>query len=244
MLAAAGLLLASCCCPEFCMDKHRGSDPSKASQSTRIEDDPYERPECRESEAVHATFPGQNPLPIILRCQEQMYSCWATSTEMVVEFLGGGRVRQCEQADHAFKRHNCCAGNGMLRPGACDLPYYPDFQQWGFDHDNIFGQPLLWGQITAEINAGQPFIFSWTPSSGSASGNPLAIQTTQPPDVSHMLVAAGYGINPASGVEVLIVLDPSPFLQTQVVMVPFADYNGTSGNYIHFEDYFNIRPQN
>jgi hypothetical protein len=131
----------------------------------------------------------------------------------------------------------------MLRLGACDLPYYPDFQHWGYDHDYIFHPlSLPWGHITTEINAGRPFIFSWTPSSGSASGNPLAIQTSELPDVSHMLVAAGYGTDPASGVQVIIVLDPNPFFQTQVAMVPFADYNGTSGNYTHFEDYFNIRP--
>lgn len=266
MFVSVALTLASCCCPPFCKQHGRWSygpgpyakeekttktevkEPDRAEGSTgsaseteSFFEDPVERPECREARSSPQpnSVQGQNPLPVAPICQEGMYSCWSTSTEMILWFLGGGRVRQCDQANHAFRSLNCCGGNDVLRLGNCDLPWYPDFEQWGYKFNHRWA-PLEWGQATGEIKAGRPFAFAWARRNPNTATAAASVQATT---VSHMLVVIGYGTDSLSGVDVLIAFDPSPVRPTQAVMVPFTDYDGSSGDYTHAEDYWSIRPK-
>ncbi len=160
---------------------------------------------------------------------------------MVIEFLGGGRIRQCEQARAAFGNptgttasspkgipNNCCDDDGVLVPGSdCDRQWYPQFDKWGFDAVLRNEDPLSWDELTNEINEGRPFLFSWA----------------ETPPVNHMMVAIGY--HEDLGDQMVFYIDPLKDPVTDSSMARFDQYNGTSnedGEYQHRDDYFWIQP--
>ena len=168
-----------------------------------------------------------NPLPVTPRAQEGYSSCWAACAEMAMEFLGGGRIRQCEQAIAAFPPsnatgapgtiptpNNCCDNDGALLPvTSCDQQGYPEFNKWGFD---------AWEELTTEIDEGRPFLFSWV---------------EQPPlDEHHMVVAIGY--DEVDGDRTVTYIDPSFNPLHPPVIARFSDYADSPGVY----EYFLIRP--
>lgn len=181
---------------------------------------------------------SQNPLPVIERVQEGYFSCWAATAEMIMEFIGGVRVRQCVQAGRPMHISLCCDENwNLIRNLDCDSPNLPEFGRWGYDFSHRLRKPLDWNEITAEIDGGRPFAFSWTrtdPMTGVSLGT------------SHMMVVVGY--NEGNGEKALLCLNPRSFALPDYVVVPLADYSGQSsasapaGRYIHEHDYFLIRP--
>lgn len=179
-------------------------------------------------------LPLPNPLPVTPRDQEGLYTCWAACAEMIMEFVGGVSVRQCQQAGPPGQESWCCDANAdfTLDPD-CDSPNYPEFGRWGFHCEQNFGPPLSWPQVKAEIDAGRPFAFSWTrldPSTGASLG------------VSHMLVVFGY--EEENGQQTLVCFNPRPFGPTDVWMVRFEDYAAPpNGFYTHDADFFQIWPR-
>jgi hypothetical protein len=186
-------------------------------------------------------LPLPNPLPVTPRDQEGFYTCWAACAEMIMEFVGGISVRQCEQADRPFYESLCCDENlELTRDPDCDSPGLPEFGRWGFYCEQRFQQPLDWNEVKAEIDGGRPFAFSWTrtdPTTGASLG------------ISHMLVVFGYE---EAGPRVLVCFNPRPFAHTEVMLVPFEDYGYTggvnpaattpaaTGLYVHDLDYFRV----
>jgi hypothetical protein len=186
-------------------------------------------------------LPVPNPLPVTPRKQEGYFSCWSTSAEMIMEFIGGERVRQCDQAGSALG--SCCDAKGnLIRGGDCDSPSLPDFGAWGYEAEHQFGKPLTWAEIQKEIDGGRPFAFSW--GLIDSKGNSLG--------VSHMLVVIGY--EEGNGQKALLCFNPRPLSVTRSLLVPFEEYEGkvsanalvgpnTSGNPItHEHDYYRISP--
>jgi len=211
-LSITVLVLASFCCP---WPVERGNIVYAGQQ-----------PPEGGSEAGPEGTSGQNPLKVTPREQEGYYSCWATCAEMVMEFLGAGRVRQCEQANVAFSRSTCCAGVGVLAHGLCDAQWYPEFEKWGFDSDFQHRDPLTWEQLTTEINEGRPFVFSWV--------------VNPPVNINHMMVLVGY--DEGGGEKTVIYLEPLYAIEADAVQTPFSDYIGATGGHPHRSDYFRIRP--
>ena len=143
-----------------------------------------------------------------------------------MEFLGGGRIRQCEQVNVAFNHTICCVEDGVLDHGVCDQQWFPEFEKWGFDFDFRSHQPLDWVELTTEINEGRPFMFSW--------------RVSATVDINHMMLVIGY--DDSRGENMVIFLDPLYATEADAVMASFSDYNGTSRDHPHRDDYFRIRP--
>jgi len=180
----------------------------------------------------------QNPLPVVPRDQEGFYSCWATSAEMIMEFIGGVRVRQCVQASRPGADSGCCDAYGNLaRNPDCDAPSLPEFGRWGYGFKHRFQQALNWNEITNEINGGRPFAFSLAridPENG----------TVLP--ISHMMVAIGYN-DDGAGQQAIICLNPRPFRPTDQILLPLSEYKGVNtatvdNVYVHEHDYYMIQP--
>jgi hypothetical protein len=187
----------------------------------------------------------RNPLPVVPRLQEGFYSCWSTSAEMIMDFLGR-HVRQCEQASRPGDDSLwCCTEQEELKYHRldCDDPNYPDFERWGFTARMQAPQPLGWEQLKYEINNCRPFAFSWMRNDLNAAGS----------RVSHMLVVVGYSQSGGPETQMLFCLNPRPFAVADEIMVPFTAYVGTSPTaygtantsvpgYTHLSDYFEIEP--
>jgi hypothetical protein len=164
---------------------------------------------------------------------------------MVMEFLGAGRIRQCEQASAAFDNStgrpptnptgpsggnfagvaNPCKEDGSLRPGGdWDRPWHPQFEVWGFTYQLRSGNPLTWEELTREINEGRPFLFSWVEEETS---------------LNHMMVAIGY--HEDGGDKRVIYIDPLFDPMHVPVMASFNQYYGYSDEYTHLDDYVQIQ---
>lgn len=189
---------------------------------------------------------AHNPLPVVPRIQEGFYSCWSTSAEMIMEFLGR-HVRQCEQASRAEDTGFwCCDGERLLnRHPDCDSPDYPDFARWGFKFEERTPlTPLSWPDVVNEIDGGRPFAFSWMRNDLNTTGSPI----------SHMLVAVGYNQTGGDSTRVLFCLNPRPFAAADEIMVYFSEYSNSSSSaltatpgiaprgHTHQSDYFDIHP--
>jgi hypothetical protein len=194
----------------------------------------------------------ENPLQVVPRMQEGYYTCWSTSAEMIMDFLGR-HVRQCEQAAvPGTTASSCCGSDGLIvQHPDCDFPHFPEFERWGFTcKTRPASQPLSWDDIVKEIDEGRPFAFSWMRSDLSAAGS----------QVSHMLVVVGYSKSGDDASRMLLCLNPRPFAVADEVVVYFSDYfnNGTTGpsgsngtinpvstggpHYLHQYDYLHIQP--
>src|SRR6185369_14429447 len=148
-------------------------------------------------------LPFQNPLPVVPRHQEGAYTCWATCAEMIMEFIGGVRVRQCVQTDRPFYGSRCCDSSLYLNFfDNCDSPSFPEFGRWGYSFQ-YSPSPLTWNQITNEFNGSRPFAFAWT-RLNSVTGASLPI--------SHMMTVIGY--DEGNGQQTLVCLNPRAFANT------------------------------
>lgn len=114
-----------------------------------------------------------NPLPVSLYAQETSQWCWAASGQMIMTYLGYP-VRQCDEANHAGGRSDCC---NSPTPSACVFPGWPDFNYYGFNSVTTSnGTALSWASLNSELVAiGRPVAFSWAWSGGGG----------------HMMVAIG-----------------------------------------------------
>jgi hypothetical protein len=202
--------------------------------------------DCSASKPAYSTGKtgAQVVLPVVPRCQEGLYSCWSTSTEMILEFLDGTLVRQCQQSNQAFHHNHCCGPNQILIVDpTCDSPWIPEFEQWGYTYNYREASPLDEMGVKGEIDSGRPFAFSWIredPSVPTPSTGATGVQTVQ---VAHMLVVIGYGVDVKTGGPAVVCLDPHPFQATDARIVALHDYNGFApGANAHAEDYVNIRP--
>ena len=263
ILAAAvvALLPASCSCPRPpypCGDVGSVCHPCPAPSDPPIyvvREYPVDA-DCENSKPAKVTPMGtsisvvpQYVLPVIPRCQEGLYSCWSTTTEMVLEFLTGGLIEQCRQSNQAFDHAYCCGPNGVLIVNsACDSPWYPEFEKWGYDYDYRLEYPLNANEVTAHIfSAGQPFAFSWA-RNPTPPANPTGVGTvpgtgeTQADQITHMLLAIGYGVDVQTKEQALVIIDPHPFIRSDAAIVPHHEYDGSDQSYTHWEDYVRFRP--
>jgi hypothetical protein len=100
-----------------------------------------------------------NPLPVSLYAQETSQWCWAASGQMIMTYLGYP-VRQCDQANYASGRSDCC--NSPI-PSSCVFPGWPDLNHYGFNYSTTpWGTALSWASLRSElVDIGRPVGFSW-----------------------------------------------------------------------------------
>lgn len=148
-------------------------------------------------------------LSVRFHSQHTMVWCWAASIAMVVEYLDGKRIEDCEVLS-LYDRSlggpgRCCAADPRCMRGSRPNEIGPIL-------GNIFGvhgvelpRSLTWREIVDNIDAGKPII-AWVWNS---------------PQSAHVIVISGYASNPRT----LTVLDPL----RGSLMVPFDGFAANWG---------------
>lgn len=160
-----------------------------------------------------------DPLPVSLYAQETNQWCWAASGQMIMNYLGYP-VRQCEQANHASGRTDCC---NSPTPASCVFSGWPDLNRYGFNSTTTsYGTALSWDSLRYEIaNNRRPVAFSWAWTGGGG----------------HMMVAIGARTVGTSNF--VTMNDPwSPGWGGQSDLLYSAFVSGSG--YSHMSDIYNI----
>jgi hypothetical protein len=197
--------------------------------------------------------------------QEAEQWCWAATGQAVMGFLAPdlqSQVCQCRQAELQQTGITCCAPGSSCIPSdaldpRCNGPGWPDFGGYGFDFrttcsplpesewEQCASDPLSWEELTHEIGAGRPVVFSHRPTSGPREGV-----------VGHAMVAFGYATSrePAEDQRWVLMFDPKrvcrssckrtdpPCCEGDAWWIPYEDYRAPAG-FSHWIDFFGIRRQ-
>ena len=171
------------------------------------------------------TVNWNQPLQVTLYPQLQDEWCWAASGEMIMSYLGKN-VAQCDEANHAQNRTDCCSN-----PSACDNPGWPDFSYFGFNYTQTSnGTALAFSQLQTEIAANRPVGFAWAWTGGGG----------------HYMVAIGTEVD--EGTQYVTINDPwAPNVGEQVTLL-YSDWvSGNAGtdatanaSYTHMADDYGI----
>jgi len=116
------------------------------------------------------------PTPVIadtqinvpVKAQERSNWCWDASAQAVLSYYGKSES-QCNIADYANLRRwgysdNCCSNSGAV----CNFGYYLDsgiYWHWGV-FSSISGTYISSSDVVKEIDSKQPFVMSWSWTSG------------------------------------------------------------------------------
>lgn len=161
-------------------------------------------------------------LEVPLKMQQTRMWCWATSTQMILAYMGK-QITQCEQVNLRLNRSDCC---GETTPRRCIRGGWPRFYHYGFSSDST-NSALPWSQLQAEIDGGRPVAFSWKWKKGGG----------------HMMVATGY-----AEPHWVYVNDPWPpngdseLEEGQHMIITYSEYV-SSATHDHWRDYYNINPK-
>lgn len=58
-------------------------------------------------------------LPVAVHGQQTNWWCWAASGQMIFSYLGASKLKQCEEANHEFKRDDCCGSGACTQDSDC-----------------------------------------------------------------------------------------------------------------------------
>jgi len=161
--------------------------------------------------------------------QEKSNWCWAACGQMVMEFVGGTVISQCDAANSRLGETTCC---GASPSPNCNSVGFIEFAKHGFSADSI-SAALPWDSIRKQIDCVKSPICS--------------VRKNRFRNFSHMVVASGY--TTAAGERQVLIRNPSQDFTTQpAYLIPyhFADFNpfeqyDSTTYYIHGNDYFNIK---
>jgi hypothetical protein len=145
-------------------------------------------PQARKGE-VKRIYPDHYSLRLAEHPQETDNWCWASSSQMVLEYFGR-HVTQSEMANAQFRRRDC--GKRPV-PGECNKGASIMLREYGLEcvgADKTLTELEIAEQIAGRKN---PIIFCWSWTGGGA----------------HVLVACGYS-KLKNGTFVVEVLDPAP----------------------------------
>ena len=179
-------------------------------------------------------------LPVTLISQETSMWCWAASGEMTAEYIAGGNVQQCVEANARFGRTDCC---DSPTPTACIEGGWPDglYASAGLAWDRTTDAALDLGVLKHQVSqqkycARKPFAFTWHWNSGGG----------------HMMVARGFQTVVIPEQRIGDFTLPSMTFNMVEVNNPWPPNVGTHewitySNYVsgadhtHWNDYYNIR---
>jgi hypothetical protein len=158
-------------------------------------------------------------LNIPLEPQHTPMWCWAASGQMVMRYVAGAEVPQCDQANVHFARTDCCQSP---TPQDCVKGGHADYSYWGVD-SQAHPASLTFEQLKAEIDANRPVGFRWAWTGGGA----------------HLMVIIGYQI--LAGEQMLLVNNPWPPDKGVQKWISYAEYlqsptHTQSGNDLGFVD--------
>jgi hypothetical protein len=157
-------------------------------------------------------------LPVNLEWQKTDEWCWASSGQMIMNYIGPQYVPQCYEANQEFGRKDCCA---CPTPDQCVNPGWPQFSTWNFNStETPNGVALTWPQLEGQINGNKPFAFAWAWNGGGG----------------HMMVARGYFRLEFIGIDLKWVLVNNPWPPTSRCAVG-SNAAGPFGGDIEFDDY-------
>lgn len=179
-------------------------------------------------------------LPVALRPQETSMWCWAASGEMTAEYIAGGDIQQCAEANRRFGRNDCC---NSPTPTACIVGGWPDqlYSAAGLTYDRTSDTALSLTTLKRQISqrkycAKKPFAFTWHWKTGGG----------------HMMVARGYhsfdlgslrigGFHlPAIHVDLVEVNNPWPPNTGTHEWISYSNYV-SGADHTHWDDFYNIR---
>jgi hypothetical protein len=179
-------------------------------------------------------------LPVTLRPQETSMWCWAASGEMTAEYIGGGNVQQCAEANRRFGRTDCC---NSPTPAACVTGGWPDelYTAAGLTWDRTTDSALSLATLKREISQRsscrrRPFAFTWHWNTGGG----------------HMMVARGFqtivipelpfsgGLLPSLRFDLVESNNPWPPNVGTHEWVTYSNYV-SGADHTHWNDYYNIR---
>jgi hypothetical protein len=237
-LAAFAVALTSCCCPQpqsccgemaanGAASSEQAAEPAEPGKGGGLPTSPVSggdkattAPSTPATTPCDALIPKshpptrENPLKVTAFEREGALSCWSTCGEMIMDYIGGIRVRQCCQSSRLlYNSQPCCDPSGNLPSlGVCDKDGYPDFLTWKFYFGSPSSKALLWPDVQKEINEGRPFAFS-------------RVDKINSPDAEHMVVVIGWLLNGTE--QVLLILDPRPFQAPAALeRITYSDYAG------------------
>ena len=181
-------------------------------------------------------------LPTQLRPQETSMWCWAASGEMTAEYIAGGNIQQCTEANRRFGRTDCC---NSPTPAACVMGGWPDelYTAANLTWDRTTDAALSLQDLKREIShqsfcRKKPFAFAWHWNTGGG----------------HMMVARGFQTVVIPELRVGLITLPSVSINTvqsnnpwppnvgTVEWITYANYVSGS-DHTHWNDYYNIRPR-
>lgn len=186
-----------------------------------------ERSETNNSAKTTFTVkPWTLDLAVTLKGQETGMWCWAAGTEMALEYLGA-TIEQCQEANHRFGRSDCCTIQRCPNPvssGPCVQGGWPELDAWGFSgSETAWGTALTFQQLTTELAANRPVLFSWGWTGGGG----------------HLMTARG--VMRAQGVQWVHINDPWAPCQGNTRWITYAEWVARAGDHTHWRDYYNLK---
>ena len=106
-------------------------------------------------------------LAVPLIQQEQSNWCWAATAKMIASIYGMN-IAQCDQANNAFGRTDCCANPSSSN---CNSPETPSttFGHWGFGYTYAYNGGLTDAELVTELTANKrPVAQRWAWTGGGA----------------------------------------------------------------------------
>lgn len=169
------------------------------------------------------TKPISEVLPVPLDAQQTDSWCWAAGGEMTMEFIGGGSVEQCDEANKQFGQKDCCKTPLSV---LCNRGGLPEYAKFNFSYTASWA--LSWDQLVEQIHCKRkPFGLSWRWPEGGG----------------HFMVARGY-IDDA-GFHFVLMNDPWPPPTVfspggDFVWMTYDEYVQRPGHHLHMIDYSDI----
>jgi hypothetical protein len=166
--------------------------------------------------------------------------CWAASGEMTTEYIAGGDVQQCAEANRSFGRNDCC---NSPTPAACVVGGWPDdlYTAAGLTWDRTTDAALDLGTLKRQISqqsrcASKPFAFTWHWNTGG--GHMMVargFQTVVIPDLQ-----VGNVTIPGFTIDMVESNNPWPPTVGSHEWISYSNYV-SGADHTHWNDYYNIR---
>lgn len=161
--------------------------------------------------------PSSQSTGFTIRSQEQTNWCWAAVSTSVSYFYKTSKTWvQCDVADRALPRTDCCSAPANSDPNKCNCPWYLD-RALGVTgtFKNLESRALSFSEVQAEI----------------ALSHPLGCRVGWFGGGGHFLVIAGWVVG-GTGTEYIDLADPI-YLNSQMDYVDFAASYQSGGDWTH-----------
>lgn len=162
--------------------------------------------------------------------------CWAAGGAMILSYLEGRDISQCQVVENTLNV-DCCRNDESirLREDECFEGGFPKFNPYPLEETNR-EQALSWEQLTTQISKNIPVGFSWEWGRNTST------------QAGHYMVATGY-INFGSE-KLVTVNDPFPTVRREgesggsFKILTYDEYVDAAPEYYHWLDQYPIKDSN